>query len=534
MLQIKNLSKSYRGKVILDEISYKFPSNKIIGLIGVNGAGKTTLLNIICGIDEADNGEVVKSKTSLLSYLKQTPNFEPAHTIIEECISGAKDLFKLKVELDEIAKKMEEVFDEQIYERFEKVETEYRLKGGYALEGDAEKILKGLGFKQSQMNDDPKSLSGGWRMRLELAKILLEDPDFLILDEPTNHLDLPSIMWLEDYLQKFKGTLIFISHDEDLLNRLPEVIVYLKNGQLSEYYGNYDDFLEQYQQEQEGKIAQVENTEKKIKQLSRFVDRFKASASKATQARSKMKVIAKLQTSASGINVDKASLEMNVKIPLTHKSGHDVLHLTDSAIGYNDKPLLKNIELFVERGQKVAIVGANGLGKSTFMKSIFGLLPFVAGNMKLGHNVKMAYYAQEQLEFLNAEKTVLENLMDASTTITEGKARSLLGNFLLRGDDVYKQVKVLSGGEKSRLSLACMLVQDVNFLLLDEPTNHLDMMSTEVLASALSNYEGTVMFISHNRKFINSVATDMFIISQSAKTYKSAGNLDEVDLEKFN
>lgn len=532
MLQINNLSKSFSGRVILDNITYKFPTNKIVALIGVNGAGKTTFLNIISGLEEQDSGEVNQPKGMVFGYLPQAPNPNPQTTILEECITGAGELFKLKVRIREILEEMEREYTPEIYEEHERIESSYQQKGGYKLEANAEKILQGIGFKREQFEEHPESLSGGWRMRLELAKILLKNPDFLVLDEPTNHLDLPSIIWLEDYLRRFKGTLLFISHDEDLLNGLPNVILHLKAGKLTEYQGNYDSFVEQYEQNQAARTSEVKNIEKKIEQLNEFVTRFGAKASKATQARSKMKNIEALRSEASSISIDNADIEMNLQIPLTEKSGRDVLHLTNCAIGY-DKPLVKNFELFVERGQKIAIVGANGLGKSTLLKSIYGVNKFLAGNMKLGHNVKIGYYAQDQLDSLDGEKNVIENLMAANSTLVESKARKLLGSFLLRGNDVYKKVKVLSGGEKSRLSLACLMVQDANVLLLDEPTNHLDMMSTRILAQALANYEGTVLFVSHNRQFINNFATHVFLLDKQGKTYLSEGDLHDMPNPDF-
>jgi ATP-binding cassette subfamily F protein 3 len=334
-------------------------------------------------------------------------------------------------------------------------------------------------------------------------------------------------MWLETYLKKFKGTVLFVSHDESLLNRLPNVILHLKNGSLNEYYGNYDDFLEQYESQQEGKIAERKNIEDKIKKAQDFVDRFGAKATKASQARSRVKMIAKLQEEVGSIEVDRSDMEVNIRIPLVQKSGKDVLELIDCSIGH-ERPLIKDISMHVSLGQKIAIIGANGLGKSTFMKSIVGMIPLLDGQIKLGHNVKIAYYAQDQTEHLDLNKTVLENLKMSGNRLEDLQARKLLGSFLFKGDDVYKPAGVLSGGEKSRLSLASLMVQDANFLLLDEPTNHLDILSAEILSDAIKNYEGTVMFISHNRSFINSTATHVLAISAKRKIHIAKGNLEDV------
>lgn len=526
MLHINNLSKSYYGRFVLKDITYNFPATGILALIGTNGAGKTTLLNILSSLDESDSGSVSKPKATTLGYLPQDPSPDPLPTVISECMSGKDELYKIHLEFHKVSEEMGLEYSDELYERFEYLEKLYRDQGGYSFEADSGKLLLGLGFTEERLQQNPLELSGGWRMRLELAKLLNKNPDFMILDEPTNHLDLPTITWLEGYLKKFKGTVLFVSHDESLLNRLPDRILHLKNGELNEYYGNYDDFLAQYELREAGKTAELKTLTNKIQTMQRFVDRFKAKASKAAQARSRMKMIAKMENEASGIILDDADAEINLRIPLTQKSGKDVCILEECSIGY-EAPLMKQISLIATRGQKIAIIGANGLGKSTLIKSIIGQVPFLAGEAKLGHSVKIGYYAQDQLEYLDANKSVLENLKSANINISEGQARGVLGSFLFRGDDVYKRVGILSGGEKSRLSLACLLVQDANFLLLDEPTNHLDILSIEILSQALANYAGTVMFVSHNRSFIDAVATHVFEVSAGGRTYLREGGLED-------
>ncbi len=529
MLILNNLSKNFHGRTILNDINYNFPQTGRIGLVGVNGAGKTTLLNILCDLDEADSGNVIKPKLKNLGYLPQQPNPTPKENILLECMSGDEELYQTKLDLEEINRSMGEEFTNEKYEKFERLEQLFRDKDGYAFEYNASKILLGLGFKEDSLSNNPTTLSGGWRMRLELAKILIKEPDFLILDEPTNHLDLPSIIWIENYLKKFAGTVLFVSHDEHLLNSLPDIILHLKDGQLNEYKGNYEQFLIQYELREEGKLSELKNLQGKIDSLSRFVERFGAKATKAAQARSKMKMIERLQGSASDIVLNKDDAEINIKIPIKQKSGKEVMNFEDCSIGYNGKALVRKISFTAMRGQKIAIVGANGLGKSTLIKSILDQVPFIAGKTKIGHNVRMAYYAQDQVEFLDMKKTVLDNLKASNSELSEGKARGILASLLLRGDDVYKPANVLSGGEKSRLSLACLLVQDANFLLLDEPTNHLDILSTEILAESLSQYEGTVMFVSHNRNFINSLATHRIAFFGNGEAYFSKGNIEDLE-----
>lgn len=516
MLHINNLSKSFNSRFVLKNVTYNFPSSGIIALIGVNGAGKSTLLNILCNLDEPDLGSVSKPKAARIGYLPQDPSPYPLDTILSECMGGRKELYNIKLEMDQITETMATDYTDEKYERFERLEHLYRSMNGYSFEDDTMKLLIGLGFKEDQMIDHPSTLSGGWRMRLELGKLLNDSPDFIIMDEPTNHLDLPAIIWLEEYLHKYRGTVLFVSHDESLLNRLPNRILHLKNASLTEYYGNYDEFLEQYELREAGKIAELKMLSNKIQSMQRFVDRFKAKPSKAAQARSRMKMIAKLERETSGIVLDDADSEIRVRIPLTQKSGKDIVHLDNCMIGYG-APLLKNVSLFVSRGNKIAIIGTNGLGKSTLIKTIIGKLPLLSGEIRLGHNVKIGYYAQDQQESLDPNKSALENLKETAPKMTEMAMRSLLGAFLFRGDDIHKKASILSGGEKSRLSLAILLACDANFLLLDEPTNHLDMLSIEVLSDALVHYQGTVMFVSHNRTFINSVATHILEVMSGGR-----------------
>lgn len=515
MLVIQNLSKSFGSRKIIRDFSYIMPESAIIALIGPNGAGKTTLLRIICGQENMDSGKIMFQKDKTLGYLPQEYNPTPEPTILLECCAGNEFMFTLKKRLYELEEKLGTDYSEQTLEEFEEGERTYRDNGGYSFENDASKILLGLGFNEKQLNQHPETLSGGWRMRLEIARLLIKKPDLLILDEPTNHLDLPSIEWLEEYLQKFRGVVMFVSHDEALLNRLPNKILALEGGFLKEYTGNYEDYLEQKVRFEENRDKNIKTLEKKIKQLSKFVDRFKAKATLAKQAQNKMRVIEKLNEQITDLGPGVIQPELNIKIPLITPSSKNVLNF-EGSIGYTAEDgtqtvLVKEVSLSITRGQKIGIIGANGLGKSTMIKTIVGEIMPLKGQLNFGSHVNVGYYAQEQSKSLDGEKSVIENMKLANPSVAENKLLRILGSFLFKNEDIHKPVRVLSGGEKSRLSLAAMLIRDLNLLLLDEPTNHLDIMSSQILASALENFEGTVVFVSHNRTFIEAVASHLLI-----------------------
>lgn len=528
MIRIENLSKAYGSKILFNNSSYHFPEGERIALVGPNGAGKSTLLNIICGLEEADDGQLLKPAKMNLGYLPQEPNQQPKETILEECMDGALKLKKLKQDLDLILIEMENNYSEDVHKKFEKIEDLFREAGGYALEARAKGILVGLGFLGNQLNKNPKQLSGGWRMRLELAKVFLNDPDFLVLDEPTNHLDLPSLIWVEKFLQSFTGTLLFVSHDRALLNRLSTITLHLFNGKFTPYKGNFDSFLEQRAQRLELETAAYERHKKRADEIQRFVDRFKAKASKAKQAQSRMKMLERMKEVEGSFDIDDSIDEISFTLPKVTQSGKEVLKVEKMSIGYQ-AVLSKHIELNVLRGQKIAIIGPNGIGKSTFLKTLASVIKPLDGGFNLGHNVSLAFFAQDQLETLDENKTILDNVMSVSDNIGEKKARSVLGSFLFRGDDAFKYVKVLSGGEKSRVGLACLLLRNANFLLLDEPTNHLDMSSAEILADAIDEYEGTVLFVSHDRNFIDSICTHVFAMTNDGRFALFEGKLDDYE-----
>jgi ATP-binding cassette, subfamily F, member 3 len=528
MIYVQNLVKRLGGKTILDDVSYHFPQGEHIALVGDNGAGKSTLLNILCGLDETDEGTFIKPKGLVLGYLPQEPNPSPAPTVLEECLKGAVRVHSVGMVRDRYLAEMSETYSDELFEAYDKAEQEFQALGGYEVESDAKKYLVGLGFSTEQFNQSPIELSGGWRMRLELAKILVNNPNFLILDEPTNHLDLPSLVWLENYLHSFQGTLLFVSHDRALLNRLSTITLHLAHGSLTPYTGNFDQYLAQKELSDTQTEAQAKSLQQKQAHLQKFVDRFGAKASKAVQAQSRAKQIEKLKAEESALKLPKTQRVISANLKIASPSGKQVLRLNKAVVGYT-APIAKNISLSIQRGQRIAIVGANGIGKSTLVKTLANCLPIMDGAIEFGHNVQLGYHAQNHLDSLDAEATVLDNVMEANRELSEQAVRSLLGQFLLQKDDVFKKVGVLSGGEKNRVSLCCLLAKQANFLILDEPTNHLDMASADILASTLANFSGTILFVSHDRAFIDTVATHIFVVANANQSALFEGQLKDYE-----
>lgn len=516
MLRIQNISKAFGDKILFKEINYHFPEGEKVALVGANGQGKTTLLNIMTGRDHSDSGEIAKPKDAVVSYLPQSPNLNPATTILVECLSGHEAAFKLKQEMDQLLHNMEVDYKESDLESYTNALTQFENLGGYSLEGRAEQILLGLGFKREQLHESPLTLSGGWRMRIELGKILLSSPDFMILDEPTNHLDLPSIEWLETFLQDYRGTIVFVSHDQEFLNNVSTITLYLNKGILKAFAGNFDAFLKQKDAQEQTAIAAVRKIEAQKAHMQSFVDRFKAKASKAKQAQSRMKMIERLDETLSGVTLDEGVDRIHfprIQIPPSPK---DVLVCDDMVIGY-EAPLSKKIKIKFNKGEKIAIVGRNGIGKSTFLKTIFQEIQPLTGTFKIGEGIQIGYYAQESAELMDTSLTVLDTIRKYAPALSEQEHRGVLGCFLFKGQDPMKRVKVLSGGEKSRLVMAGLIAQRPNLLIFDEPTNHLDMLSCEILAKMLDEYKGTCCVVSHNRHFIDMFASVIVDVSAEGK-----------------
>jgi len=527
MLRIDQLKKSFGARVLFAGASYHFPEGERVALVGANGAGKTTLLNILCGLDQPDDGKVLIPGNASIGYLPQTPNLYPEATVLAECEAGAVHLINLRRAMEKAIERLEDGGDDAALHAYEEAETAFRLSDGYALESKAQGILNGLGFTEEDLVKSPLALSGGWRMRLELARLFLRDPSFLILDEPTNHLDLPSLMWVEQYLQTFRGTLLFVSHDRALLNRLATITLHLANARLQPYRGNFDAFLLAREERMNQEEAERGQLRQRREQMEKFVDRFGAKASKAAQAQSRVKMIARIREVEDTMAPEGSDDTVFINLPLPARTPRLVYRVEDGSVGYT-KPLSRKLNLQIERGHKIAIIGANGIGKSTFLRTVAGRQPELAGLFAPSADVEIAYFAQEQRETLDMQATVLQNLL-AAGDLGEREARRLLGGFLFRGDDVFKQMKVLSGGEQSRLGLACSLAKRANLLLLDEPTNHLDMASVETLAASLDDYTGTLLFVSHDRSFIDSVCTHVFAMLADGRSMLFTGKLADYE-----
>jgi ATP-binding cassette subfamily F protein 3 len=522
VLALEKISKEYGTRTLFRDLNFQFPEAQRLALVGPNGVGKSTLLDIIVGQCEPSSGRVLKSKQLSLGYLPQLPNPQPAHTIIDECISGAEELSALQVQMDRYVELMSDG-DIDAAEKYAAREQEFRNRGGYELPSRAAAILAGLGF--ADLATPTLSLSGGWRMRLELAKIFLKNPDVLLLDEPTNHLDLPSLAWVEAYLQEFSGTLIFVSHDRPLLNRLATGVIELRRERMRYFVGNFDDYLEQRTMREEELQARKAQLQEQQKHLQGFIDRFGAKASKARQAQSRAKLLSKLQSMENDLDqdLDRSDTAMSIKLPKIEHSGRMTLQIKNLGIGYGERLLCRGISFEVERGSRIAVIGANGIGKSTFLKTIVGEIPALDGSFTWDLRAQISYFAQEQQPGDGSKQTLLQTLLD--TGMGEPQARSLLGAMLFRGDDVYKDVRVLSGGERHRLGLCKLFVSKANVILLDEPTNHLDMSSVSVLIEGLNQYQGSILFVSHDRDFIDELCTHVLVMLKDGRSAIFHGKL---------
>ena len=515
---LTNVTFEFGARALIKDATWHIQPGERIGLIGYNGTGKSTILKLFVGQYLPSSGTVEKSKSTSIGYLHQDLlSFDTNDSIFEVALSAFEKILLLEKEIEELGKRLEEDHDDKLLHDYTDKLHELETLGGYSIHHKTEEILQGLGFANSDLKRPYKEFSGGWRMRVLLAKMILQQPDLLLLDEPTNHLDLPSIEWLERYLQNYPGSVVIVSHDKYFLNRMVTKIVELYQQQLHIYTGNYDFYEREKATRMELMQKAYENQQDYIRQNERLVERFRAKASKAAMAQSLIKKLDKLDRIEEP-ELERPNIRINFRMDKT--PGKVLVELDQISKSFGENVILKNTSAEIERSDKIALIGANGKGKSTLLRIVAGTEKF-EGNRKWGHNVDESFYAQHQLEALDINRTVIDEMMQAGSQKTELELRTLLGCFLFSGDDIEKKIKVLSGGEKARVALAKTIISKANFLLLDEPTNHLDMHSCELLIEALNKYEGTFILVSHDRYFISKTANKIWeIVDHEIKEFK--------------
>ena len=511
MLTISGITKSFGARILFEDASLQVNRGERIGLVGPNGAGKSTLFNLALGYDWPDEGEVTIERNATIGHLPQETAPAGDETVLELAIAITPEVAELQRRL----KAFEAGHDIESHD-YHEVQARYDELGGYQLEPRAKTILRGLAFRERDFDRPAKAMSGGWVMRAYLARLLVQAPDLLLLDEPTNHLDLDALQWFQQYLMTYPGAILLISHDRAFLNDLVGSIVEIRQSQLQRYRGNYEDYLAQREANEVQLLAAYKNQQKKIDQLQDFANRFRAKASKASQAQAKLKQIERMDKIEAPI---KEGRGIHFHFPQPERSGHRVIKLQDIHYSYDTNVVYRGMEFEAERGQRIVLVGPNGAGKSTLLKLLAGVLQVQGGSRELGLNVKSGYYAQYRVEMLRAERTVLEEALDTPQKVSTESVRTVLGSFLFRGDDVFKSVGVLSGGEKSRLALVKLLLDPPNLLLMDEPTTHLDMASIDALIGALEQFSGTLIFISHDVYFIRKLAKHVLHVDSGKLTH---------------
>ncbi|MBC7904548.1 MAG: ABC-F family ATP-binding cassette domain-containing protein [Gemmatimonadaceae bacterium] len=504
-----NVTFEFGARVIVQEATWHIQPNERIGLIGYNGTGKSTLLKLLAGEYMPSEGTVERSRTTSIGYLHQDLlSFDTSDSILQVAMGAFERVLQLEKEIEEMGKLLEHSSDEKLLHDFSDKLHEMDTLDGYNIHHKTEEVLQGLGFANAHLNRPYREFSGGWRMRVLLAKMILQKPDLLLLDEPTNHLDLPSIEWLEKYLLHYQGSVVIVSHDKYFLNRMVTKIVEVYQRELHIYNGNFEYYENEKALRIEMQQRAFENQQDYIRQQERFIERFKAKASKAAQAQSVSKRLDKLDR-IENVEIERPNIKINFRVDKT--PGKVLVELKGVAKSYGDLEIVKDASAEINRGDKIALIGANGKGKSTLLRIIAGQETF-EGERKWGHNVDESFYAQHQLEALNVNNTILDEMKECGSQKTELELRTLLGCFLFSGDDSDKKIKVLSGGEKARVALAKTMVSKANFLMLDEPTNHLDMHSVDLLVEALRRYEGTLIMVSHDRYFISRAANRIWEI----------------------
>ncbi|RRQ50534.1 ABC transporter ATP-binding protein [Maribacter algicola] len=512
MLNIHNLSVSFGGEYLFEEISFRLNAGNRVGLVGKNGAGKSTLLKLLAKDMSIDSGTIAVEKDIKIGFLRQDIDFELGRTVLEEAYQAFKELKHLEAKMDEINHQLAERTDyeseayNQLIIDLSDVTSHYEILGGYNYQGETEKILQGLGFKREDFDKKTETFSGGWRMRIELAKLLLQSNDVLLLDEPTNHLDIESIIWFEQFLNNYTGAVMIVSHDKMFLDNVTNRTIEISLGRIYDYNKPYSKYLVLRDEIRQQQLSAQKNQDREIQQAERLIEKFRAKSTKASMAQSLIKKLDKIER----IEVDEDDNSvMSLRFPVSVTPGKVVVEMENLTKAYGEKKVLEGINLLVERDSKTAFVGQNGQGKSTLAKIIVGELEH-KGHLKLGHNVQIGYFAQNQAEYLDGDKTILDTMIDAANESNRSKVRDILGSFLFRGDDVEKYVKVLSGGERNRLALAKMLLQPFNVLVMDEPTNHLDIKSKNVLKQACLNFEGTLILVSHDRDFLQGLTNKVY------------------------
>jgi len=508
MLQTKGLGKAYRGEWLFRSLEFQINERDRIGLVGENGTGKSTLMKMLAGLVRPDEGEVVGPRDLTFGYLPQDGLFTRGRTLFDEALSVFEDLRRLEQECRELEHELAEMQEsspehERKLERYASLSQQFRLRGGYALEAKVGSVLNGLGFPRSDWDRPCEEFSGGWQMRIALARLLLQQPSLLLLDEPTNHLDLDARNWLEDYLRDYPHAIVLVSHDRFFLDSTIERILEIRNRAIHFYKGTYEDFLRQREERLAQLYTAYEEQQREIARIKAFADKFRYKATKAAQVQSRLKELERMER----IELPPETKPVRIRFPEGPRTGRTVLQLEGVTAGYGAKTVFSDLNLLLERGDRVALVGPNGAGKSTLMKVLAGRLKLDTGSVTAGHNVVVSYYSQDQDELLSSGRTVWDEVFSVAPHHVVPQLRTLLGCFLFSGDSIEKPVSVLSGGERSRLVLCKLLFSPANCLLLDEPTNHLDLRSKDVLMEALREYDGTLVFVSHDRYFLDGLAT---------------------------
>src|SRR2546427_3067754 len=513
MIQLSGAGKRYGHKLLFENVDWLITPHDRLGLVGANGAGKSTLMKILAGLETLDYGSITMAKGISAGYLPQDGLTLSGRSVFAECTSVFAELRAIEQELEDLTRQISELDHAgaayaQVADRLHRLEHEFRTRDGYAIEAQVGIVLSGLGFRKQEWSRRTEEFSGGWQMRIALAKLLLQQPNLLLLDEPTNHLDLEARNWLEDYLGNYPYAFVLISHDRYFLDVTVNKIVEIWNKRINLYLGNYEKYLAQKTQRLEQLEAAWRNQRERIEQLEVFINRFRYQATKAKQVQSRIKELKKMER----IELPEEEKTIHFSFPQPKPSGRIVAEFVRVAKSYGEKEVFRDVSFMIERGDRIALVGVNGAGKSTLIKLLAGKEPPSAGAYRLGHNVQADYFAQDQYKELDQDARIFDDLAELSPRSTQTELRSLLGCFLFSADDVFKKIGVLSGGERSRYALLRMLLHPANFLLLDEPTNHLDMRAKDVLLAALSKYTGTVVFVSHDRYFIDKLATRVFEI----------------------